>query len=75
VLALKPVQLALGFTSPGGVLATTAMSFIAPAFSALLLTKVSGIPLTEKRHDDKYGDRKDYQEWKRNTPKLVPKLS
>lgn len=71
---MKPVQLALGFTSPGGILATTALSFIAPAFSGFLLTKVSGIPLTEARHDEKYGDRKDYQEWKKNTPKLLPKL-
>ncbi|KID77917.1 uncharacterized protein G6M90_00g036830 [Metarhizium brunneum] len=74
VLALKPIQLALGFSTPAGIVATTALSFVAPAFSGLLLTKVSGIPLTEARHDEKYGGRADYQEWKRNTPKLVPKL-
>ncbi|EFZ02460.1 DUF1295 domain protein [Metarhizium robertsii] len=74
VLALKPIQLALGFRTPAGIVATTALSFVAPAFSGLLLTKVSGIPLTEARHDEKYGGRADYQEWKRNTPKLVPKL-
>ncbi|OAA51652.1 hypothetical protein NOR_00245 [Metarhizium rileyi] len=74
VLASRPVQLALGFASPAGVAATTALAFIAPVFSGFLLTRVSGIPLTEARHDDKYGGRKDYQEWKRNTPKLVPKL-
>ncbi|KAG8405660.1 hypothetical protein J3459_021571 [Metarhizium acridum] len=74
VLALKPVQLALGFRTPAGIVATTALSFVAPAFSGLLVTRVSGIPLTEARHDEKYGGRADYQEWKRNTPKLVPKL-
>ncbi|KHN99067.1 uncharacterized protein MAM_02765 [Metarhizium album ARSEF 1941] len=73
-LARKPVQLALGFGSPAGIAATTALSLVAPAFSALLLTRVSGIPLTEARHDDKYGHRRDYQDWKRNTPRLVPKL-
>merc|ERR1711939_173573 len=34
------------------------------AFTAFLLTKVSGIPLSEGKYDKKYGDRKDYQEWK-----------
>lgn len=74
-LALRPVQLALGFSGgPLGILATTAMSFISPAFSALLLLKVSGVPLSEKKYDKRYGDRKDYQEWKKNTPRLIPKL-
>ncbi|GAB0135024.1 hypothetical protein EsDP_00003376 [Epichloe bromicola] len=74
VLALKPVQVALGFSGPAGVLATTALSFTAPAFSTLLLLKVSGIPLTEARHDERFKDNKEYQEWKKNTPRLVPKL-
>ncbi|QPH11171.1 hypothetical protein C2857_002808 [Epichloe festucae Fl1] len=74
VLALKPVQVALGFSGPAGVLATTALSFTAPAFSTLLLLKVSGIPLTEARHDERFKDNREYQEWKRNTPRLVPKL-
>ncbi|KAG8426097.1 hypothetical protein J3459_008441 [Metarhizium acridum] len=52
VLALKPVQLALGFRTPAGIVATTALSFVAPAFSGLLVTRVSGIPLTEARHDE-----------------------
>ncbi|KAG6293869.1 hypothetical protein E4U09_002836, partial [Claviceps aff. purpurea] len=73
-LALKPVQIALGFTGPAGVLATTALSFTAPAFSAFLLTQVSGIPMTEERHDKRFKDNKEYQAWKRDTPKLVPKL-
>lgn len=74
VLARRPVQVALGFSGPAGVLATTALSFTAPAFSALLLLKVSGIPLTEARHDERFKDNREYQEWKRNTPRLVPKL-
>lgn len=57
-----------------GVLATTGLSFVSPAFSAFLLTKVSGIPLSEGKYDKRYGGRKDYEEWKRNTPRLVPKL-
>lgn len=37
-------------------------------------SQVSGIPLSEKKYDERYGDRKDYQEWKKNTPMFIPKL-
>jgi len=30
--------------------------------------------LSEKKYDKRYGDRKDYQEWKKNTPMFIPKL-
>lgn len=75
VLARKPVQLALGLSGgAGGVLTTTILSFVSPAFASFLLLKVSGVPLSEKKYNKRYGDRKDYQEWKRNTNKLVPKI-
>lgn len=74
-LAMKPVQVALGFSGgPAGILATTVLSFIAPAFSSFLLLKVSGVPLTEKRHDHRFKNNKKYQEWKESTPRLIPKL-
>lgn len=47
---------------------------ISPAFVTFLLFKISGIPLSEKKYDQKYGDRKDYREWKKNTPVFIPKL-
>ena len=75
VLARKPAQLALGLSGgAAGILATTALSFISPAFAAFLLLKVSGVPMSEKKYDARYGHRKDYQEWKENTPKLIPKI-
>lgn len=40
----------------------------------LTLFQVSGIPLSENKYDKRYGDRKDYQEWKKNTPMFFPKL-
>ncbi|OLN85152.1 hypothetical protein CCHL11_06227 [Colletotrichum chlorophyti] len=74
-LATQPIQLALGLSGGAtGLLLTAAMSYVSPAFVSLLLLKVSGVPLSEKKYDKRYGDRKDYQEWKRNTPKLFPKL-
>jgi len=51
-----------------------ALCYVSPAFVTFLLLKVSGVPLSEKKYDAKFGDRKDYQEWKRNTPKFFPKI-
>lgn len=47
---------------------------VSPAFVTFLLMKVSGVPLSENKYDKKYGDRKDYQEWKKNTPMFIPKF-
>ncbi|KAL3423250.1 hypothetical protein PVAG01_04997 [Phlyctema vagabunda] len=60
-------------TSYGRILGT-GLCAISPAFVTFLLFKVSGIPLSENKYDKKYGDRKDYQEWKKNTPMFFPKL-
>ncbi|UNI18167.1 hypothetical protein JDV02_004451 [Purpureocillium takamizusanense] len=77
-LATAPAQAALGLRSVGGgaagVLATSAACFVAPAFSAFLLTRVSGIPMSEGKYDERYGHRADYRAWKRDVPRLVPKL-
>ncbi|KAI9090176.1 hypothetical protein DFS34DRAFT_718848 [Phlyctochytrium arcticum] len=59
---------------PWGVTKGLAMCAISPIFTAFLLTKASGIPLSEKKYDKKFGHRKDYQEWKKNTPLLLPKV-
>jgi steroid 5-alpha reductase family enzyme len=40
----------------------------------LLLASISGVPLLEKRADKKWGGQEDYEEHKRNTPILIPKL-
>ncbi|MCJ1225893.1 hypothetical protein MMC12_002542 [Toensbergia leucococca] len=58
----------------GGRALGTVMAGVSPAFVTFLLLKVSGIPLSEDKYDKRYGDRKDYQEWKKNTPMFVPKL-
>jgi steroid 5-alpha reductase family enzyme len=47
---------------------------VSPAFATFLLLKVSGVPLSESKYDKKYGDRKDYQEWKEKTPMFIPKF-
>ena len=51
-----------------------AMAGVSPAFVAALLMFVSGVPLSEKKYDAKFGHREDYQRWKRDTPLFVPKF-
>ncbi|OBR02936.1 hypothetical protein CH63R_14162 [Colletotrichum higginsianum IMI 349063] len=60
--------------SLAGPFTAAALSYVSPAFVSFLLLKVSGVPMSEKKYDKRYGDRKDYQEWKKSTPKLFPKI-
>lgn len=55
-------------------LAVLALCYVSPAFVAFLLFRVSGVSLTEKKYDAKYGKREDYQAWKKNTPVFFPKI-
>lgn len=48
------------------------VTVISPLFVILLLTRVSGIPMLEKRADARWGDDPAYQEYKKRTPVLVP---
>jgi steroid 5-alpha reductase family enzyme len=43
-----------------------------PCFVTFLLTKVSGIPMLEKKSDEKWGDNAEYKAYKSNTPVLFP---
>ena len=61
-------------TGFGGKLLAAAMAGVSPAFVTFLLLKVSGVPMSEIKYDQRYGDRKDYQAWKKNTPMFVPKF-
>lgn len=49
------------------------VTMISPIFVAFLLTRVSGIPLLERRADERWGDRESYQRYKAKTPVLVPR--
>lgn len=48
------------------------ITLISPIFVYLLLTKVSGVNMLEKRSDDQWGDQLEYQKYKKNTPVLFP---
>lgn len=50
------------------------LTLISPVFVAVLLTRISGVPLLERSADEKWGGRDDYEAYKRSTPVLIPKL-
>lgn len=75
VLCSNVGQVGMGLAGGfGGVALAAGLSALSPAFVTFLLLKVSGVPLSENKYDKKYGDRKDYQEWKKNTPMFIPKF-
>ncbi|MGB7874379.1 MAG: DUF1295 domain-containing protein [Anaerolineales bacterium] len=51
------------------------VAMISPLFVTLLLTRVSGVPLLEKKADKKWGGQEDYEAYKKNTPVLIPSLT
>ena len=51
------------------------VAMISPLFVTLLLTRVSGVPLLEKKADKKWGGQEDYEAYKKNTPVLIPRLT
>ena len=50
------------------------VALISPVFVTLLLTRVSGIPLLEKKADQKWGGQAEYETYKKTTPVLIPRL-
>ena len=51
------------------------VAVLSPLFVVLLLTRVSGIPLLEKRADERWGGRADYRAYRDRTPVLIPALT
>ncbi len=49
------------------------VTLISPVFVTLLLTRVSGVPILEKRADEKWGGQEDYEAYKERTPVLIPR--
>jgi steroid 5-alpha reductase family enzyme len=49
------------------------VTLISPVFVTLLLTRVSGVPMLERRADEKWGGQEDYEAYKERTPVLIPR--
>ena len=50
------------------------VSLVSPIFVAFLITKISGVPMLEKKADETWGGQEDYEEYKKNTPVLIPRI-
>ncbi|MFM1897050.1 MAG: hypothetical protein RLZZ385_2124 [Pseudomonadota bacterium] len=48
------------------------LTLLSPLLVIVLLTRVSGIPLLEKKADAQWGNEEAYQAYKQNTPVLIP---
>lgn len=48
------------------------VAVLSPVFVIILLTRVSGIPLLERKADARWGGDTDYERYKARTPVLVP---
>jgi len=49
------------------------VTLISPVFVALLITRISGVPLLEKQADERWGGQEDYEAYKERTPVLIPR--
>jgi steroid 5-alpha reductase family enzyme len=49
------------------------VTLISPLFVALLITRISGVPMLERMADEKWGKQEDYIAYKENTPVLIPR--
>lgn len=47
-------------------------TLVSPLFVFLLITRVSGVPLLEKKADERWGCQRDYEDYKARTSVLVP---
>ena len=51
------------------------VAWISPIFIYLLVTKISGIPILDKRALERWGDDSEYQKYRGHTPALIPRLN
>ena len=50
------------------------LAWISPIFIYLLLTKISGVPILDRRGLEKWGDQPEYHKYRDETPTLLPRL-
>lgn len=48
------------------------VAVVSPVFITFLLFKLSGIPLLEKKHSAEYKGNKEFEDYVRRTPLLLP---
>ena len=50
------------------------VAWVSPIFIYLLLTKISGVPILDRRGLEKWGNQPEYHKYRENTPTLLPRL-
>jgi steroid 5-alpha reductase family enzyme len=50
------------------------VTLISPVFVTVLLTRISGVPMLERRADERWGGQEEYEAYKERTPVLIPRL-
>ena len=48
-------------------------TLISPVFVSFLLMKMSGVPLLERKADERWGGQEEYEAYKAATPVLIPR--
>ena len=51
------------------------LAWISPIFIYLLLTKISGVPILDRRGLEKWGHQPEYHKYREETPTLMPRLT
>ena len=51
------------------------LAWISPIFIYLLLTKISGVPILDRRGLEKWGNQPEYHKYREETPTLLPRLT
>jgi steroid 5-alpha reductase family enzyme len=49
------------------------VTLVSPVFVALLITRISGVPMLEKQADERWGGQEKYEAYKERTPVLIPR--
>lgn len=62
------------YTLSGLSIGPALVGVVSPVFLALLLVRVSGIPILEKRADERWGENEAYRRYRRRTGALLPRL-
>lgn len=50
------------------------LTLISPVWVIIQLTLISGVPMLEKKADERWGEQEDYKNYKKSTPVLIPRL-
>ena len=53
---------------------TELVAWVSPIFVYLLLTRVSGIPILDRRALERWGEDPDYLSYRESIPTLIPRL-